>query len=180
VVASTGSAATIPRVLIADLASTALGAGIAITAGVVAAFVQFWLRRKERAEERSAERQDRAASAVGPTLSLLRSLDPQPTVAVRAGTARAREVMDRHWSRWDEAQDTLEIVGAGHPSPTVREACDSIIDKTGTLLNRLHVTIILQPNEPRSEQWWEEVQALHRDALEQARGLVQTIREAGH
>lgn len=72
--------------LIADLASTALGAGIAITAGVVAAFVQFWLRRKERAEERSAERQDRAAAAVGPMLSLLRSLDPQPTVAVLAGT----------------------------------------------------------------------------------------------
>lgn len=163
--------------LIADLASTALGAGIAITAGVVAAFVQFWLRR--RAEERSAERQDRAAAAVGPTLSLLRSLDPQPTVAVLAGNERAREVMGRYWSRWDEAQDALEIVGVGHPSRTVREACDSIIDKTGTLLNRLHVTIILQPNEPRSEQWWEEVQALYRDALEQARGLVQTIREAG-
>jgi hypothetical protein len=165
--------------LIADLGSTAIGAAIAIVAGIVASLVQFWLHRRERAEERANERQDRAAAAVGPALALLRELDPNAVVGALAGNPRAREAMDGHWDRWAQAQDGLEVVAAGHPSEEVRRACETIIDSTMNLLNRLQFATVIQPNEPRSEAWWNEVNGFRDTARDEARNLIRTMREAG-
>jgi hypothetical protein len=167
-------------VLIADLGSTALGGAIAAGAGVVGSLVQFRLRAKERTEERSSERQDRAAAAVGPMLSLLRELDPNAVVGALAHPdhPQAREAMEKNWSRWDAAHDDLEVVAAGHPSAEVRAACDTIIESTMKLLNRLHTAVIHEPTRARSEAWWNEVNGFRDEARDTARGLVQTIREA--
>jgi hypothetical protein len=164
-----------------SLGATALGGVIAAGAGIAGSIVQFRLRKTERAEERASDREERAAAAVGPMLSLLRELDPNAVVGALAHPdhPQAREVMDRNWTRWEAAQDRLEVVAAGYPSEEVRAACDTIIESTMNLLNRLHQAVIHEPARARSEAWWDEVNGFRDEARETARNLVRTMREAG-
>ncbi len=46
------------------------------------------------------------------------------------------------------------------------------------LLNRLHFSTVIQPEEPRSQAWWDETIGFRETGRTTARNLVRTTRQA--
>lgn len=145
-----------------------------MTSGLLGVGAQALLRRWERAADVKETRRQEAARIVGPALAALRDLEPNSNVGL-AGNPRAREAMEKKWDAWLAATGGLEVLGATHPDTEVADLCDAIITRGTDLLNRLHLTIIVQPGEPRSEAWWEEVNGFHEQAIADGRRLVRAV-----
>lgn len=158
-----------------SLAGVALGGGIAMGSGLLGVGAQALLRRGERAADVRERRRQEAAGVVGPSLAALRDLEPNSNVGALAGNPRAAEAMSQKWTAWLAVSGGLELLGATHPDTDVADLCESVILKGGSLLNRLHLTIILDPGEPRSEAWWDEVNGFHEQAIADARRLVRAV-----
>lgn len=141
-----------------------------LISGVVVALAQAWFQRNAWAKDVREQRRREAARVVGPVLSALRDLEPEPNIGVLRGNVRAPEALSEKWERWLAAAGGIEVLGATHPGTNVATLCDSIITDGTKLLGLMHWAI--SNGEAQSERWWAEIKALHEGAMQASRNLV--------
>lgn len=126
--ASTSSSGIVPVVAII------VSALVAIVVPLVTLWLNLRHQRRARQDDRRAQRQREAATALGPTWGVLVDAGPMYLV-VHGGRPDSRERMAEIRSRWEaEVRPGLLAIVVGYPEPEARDLADSLANAvTGAL-----------------------------------------------